>query len=191
MRKTNLIVLLLLAGALLTASAGCSTVAGEIFGLFKGAKGVYAPIKPLAVGKETRPLGDYRRFEIGKITDDFGGKVPSTLMTRFEPAFEELLEKARIPNEPSGKTLLIRGKFLHYEDAGTVGIMIGPLEQVLARIELVDKSSGRVLGVANCIGRTEDRVNVGVKKKAEGLAKAIASWIDSRFPEGSRLPKKE
>jgi hypothetical protein len=50
----------------------------------------------------------------------------------------------------------------------------------------VDKDTGKVLGSANCIGRTAERVNIGVEKKAEGLSKAFIAWIESRYP----LPEK-
>ena len=91
----------------------------------------------------------------------------------------------KLPNDPSGKTLVIRGRILHYEDSGILG-HITPLEQVIARIELVDKATGQVIGVANCIGRSTTSLNAGVAKKGEGLAKAIVSWLDKRYPEEGR-----
>ena len=80
----------------------------------------------------------------------------------------------------------MRGRILHYEDADTLGIAIGPLEEVVARLEMVDKDSGQVLAQANCIGRTTTRTTLGVANKGRGLAKAIASWIDNRYPEQGR-----
>ena len=177
----------MLAAGLLALTTGCATGAKEVVGLVRGAKGVYAPIQTVSTDTESRPLGEYRRFEIGQITDDFGGKVPSDLMMHCRVAFPEALAEKKLPNDPAGKTLLIRGKILHYESAGTVGVAIGPLEEVVARLELVDKDSGQVLGTANCIGRTTDRVNVGVEKKGQGLAKAIVSWLDKRYPKESRV----
>lgn len=168
------------------AATGCTTVIKEGVGAARGARGVYAPVRPLAADKDSRPLGQYRNFELGKITDDFGGKVPPSLMSHFRAAFAKELAAKKLPSDPNGKTLLIRGKVLHYEDAGTLGVAISPLEEVVARIELVDKDSGRVLGVANCIGRTTNRVNLGIAKKGEGLARAIVNWIDSRYPTAGR-----
>jgi len=173
---------------LLTAASmlGCSTAAKETVGLFTGAKGLYAPIKPVAADQTARPLGQYRHFELGAITDDFGGNVPGGLISHLRQAFPEAIADAKLPNEPGGKTLLIRGRILHYEDAGTLGFAIGPLEEVVARLEMVDKDSGQVLGEANCIGRTTTRTTLGVANKGRGLAKAIASWIDKRYPEEGR-----
>ena len=57
------------------------------------------------------------------------------------------------------------------------------LEFAVARVEFVDKDSGKVLGRSSCVGRTTERVNLGVGKKAEGLAKAIVKWIDARYPK--------
>ena len=187
MRTTTLVVCLLLAGMVVFSCGGCTTLAKEGIGVARGAKGVYAPIQPVAAATGTRPLGQYKRFELGEFTDDFGGKVPSDLMSHARSAFPEELANKKLPNEPSGKTLLIRGKFLHYEDSGTLGMVTGPLEEVVARVELVDKDSGQVLGTGNCIGRTTNRVNMGVAKKGQGLAKAIVSWIDARYPEEGRV----
>ncbi len=76
---------------------------------------------------------------------------------------------------------------LHYEDSSVVGKALGPLEFVVARVQFVDKDSGKVLATVNCVGRTTTRVNLGVARKAEGLAKAIVRWIDERYPKDKRL----
>lgn len=187
MRKTNLIVLLLLIGTLLTAGSGCvSRIAKEGLGVARGAKGVYAPVRPLAAAKEARPLGRYRMFELGAITDDFGGNVPPDFLGHLRAAFEKQRAGKGLPNDPGGKTLLIRGRILHFETSGALGHAFGPFEEVLARIELVDKDSGQVLGTANCIGRSTTSGNVGVAKKGEGLAKAIISWVADRYPKPPR-----
>ena len=112
--------------------------------------------------------------------------VPPDLWADLRTAFAEELAEKGLPNDSSGKTLLIRGRIVHYEGDGILGLALSPLEEVVARIELVDKDSGNVLGVANCIGRTTASVNTGVEKKAQGLAKAIVSWLDKRYPETHR-----
>ena len=162
---------------------GCGTIVKEGVGVAMGAKGVFTPIQPVAATKDQRPLGGYERIELVRFTDDFGGKVPPALWQHLPGEFQKQLAEKKLPNRPQGKTLLLRGKILHYEDENLVGLVVGPLEEVVVRVELVDKASGKVLGVANCIGRTTTRVNSGVENKAEGLAKALASWIASRYPE--------
>jgi hypothetical protein len=64
-----------------------------------------------------------------------------------------------------------------------MGYAFGNFEEVLARVEFVDKATNKVMGTANCIGRTAETVNVGVETKAEGLAKAIVNWIADRYPK--------
>lgn len=177
--------------ALLTAQ-GCSRVIGEGYEAATGAKGIYAPITPLSEAADTYPLAGYTTFELQRFADDFGGNTPPELFTYMPNTFGLALTEKRIPNVPGGRTLIIRGKILHYEDKSRVGIsaVLGPLEQVIARVEFVDKASGKVLGVANCVGRTTKSVGQGVDKKAQGLAKAIVSWIDKQYPpEEGRLPK--
>ena len=172
--------------ALTLTATGCMTVVKEGAGLAMGAKGTYMPIKPIAADKDARPLGVYRRFELGAITDEIGGKSPPRLLTLLPGALQEQLRKAKLPNDAAGKTLVIRGKIIHYESASTLGFAIGPLEEVIVLTEFVDKDTKRVLGTANCIGRTTARVNTGVDEKADGLAKAFVKWIESRFPEDKK-----
>lgn len=179
MRTITVSIILL---GLVSVLSGCGTAIKEGVGIARGAKGVYAPIQPIAASAEARPLGAYRRFELGTIADDFGGKTPSQFLPLLRQAFAEQLADSDLPNSPGGKTLLIRGKILHYESEDLLGVAVGPLEQVVVRAELVDKDTGQVLGTANCIGRTTERVNLGVAKKADGLAKAFISWIESRYP---------
>jgi hypothetical protein len=171
--------------ACVVAAGGCSRAIKEGVGVATGAKGLYAPIEPVAPTDTARPLGEYQRFELGDFRDDFADKTPAGLFRMLPGEFAKQVAERELPNVPGGRTLTARGRVLHYEDASLLGNAISPLEQVVARVELVDADSGRVLGVANCIGRTKETVNAGVQKKAEGLAKAIANWIADRYPKRS------
>ena len=175
-----------LVGLVLLAGGCASRAIKETLGVATGAKGMATPLRPVAADSSQRPLGVYERCELGKISDDMNGHSPAELLTYLPDELARQLAAKRIPNAAAGRTLTIQGKILHYEESGLFGQAFGPLEEVVARIELVDKQSGKVLGVANCVGRTKETVNLGVKSKAEGLAKAIAGWIDKRYPEDKR-----
>ncbi len=160
---------------------GCGTAIGEGAALAMGAKGESTPIKAVSTN-----LGAYRRFELGTLTDDMGGKVPRQLFTLLPGAFAKELKEEKIPNAVSGKTLLIRGKVLHYESAPSSAKALAGVEFVVAQMELVDKDSGQVLGVANCAGWTDKRTTLGVPEKAQGLARAIVGWIGNHYPKNQR-----
>jgi len=163
--------------------SGCiSRLAKEGLGAGTGAKGVYAEIQPVAPSKESYPLSQYRRFELGDIADDYG-RTPGGVLAALPGEFVKALADKKLPNEPAGKALLIRGKILHFELSGLMGQAFGPYEEIIVRTELVDKDTNRVLGTANCIGRTKESVNQGIEKKAEGLAKAFAGWISDYYPK--------
>jgi hypothetical protein len=190
MRKPTL--LLLLASGVAFAAPGCmSTMIREGSGAVLGAKGTFMPIVPLAEGAADRPLSGYTQFDLGDFTDEIGGKAPSDFVAYLKDSFPLQARKAGLPDSPSGTALLLRGRIVHYESSSTVGFVLGPLEEVVARCEMVDKATGKVLGAANCIGRTEAAVNSGTKHKAEGLAKALVKWIESGFPEGQKVNKKD
>ena len=178
--------LLILAAAGLGLGGCTGTAIKEGAGLALGARGSVTVLTPIDPNPEARPLGAYQRFKLAPLTDDMKGHAPAGLADDLPAEFEKQLAAKKIPNAAAGKTLLIRGKVLHYEGSSTIGKALGPVEFVVARVELVDESAGKVLGEANCVGRTTARVNLGVAKKAQGLAKAIVHWIDSRFPDDRR-----
>ncbi|MHC4983556.1 MAG: hypothetical protein ACYTF6_10410 [Planctomycetota bacterium] len=178
MRTAKRVAIVAVAAGLL--ASGCSRGVKEVIGK---PKGIYAPLTPVAADKDARPLGRYTHFELGDIDDAFGGKVPPELFRFLPEKFAEQLQEHGLPDVSGGKTLLIRGKVYHYETQGLVGHIFGPLEEVVARMQLVDKDNGWVVGVANCVGRTNETRNRGAEKKAEGLAKAIVLWIKDNYPE--------
>ena len=157
----------------------------EGLGIATGGKGMAIVLQPVRARARARPLGAYQRFELGKISDAMG-KTPREFFRLLPVELDKQLAARRIPNLESGKTLVIEGEILHYESSGMFGHVFGPLEEAVARIRLVDKDSGRTLGEANCVGRTKESVNLGVRTKAEGMAKAVVGWIDKLYPQDKR-----
>jgi hypothetical protein len=182
---------LLAAGVTLVAPGCFSAVIREGSGAVLGAKGTFMPIVPLIGAKVDRPLGAYSRFELGTITDEIGGQMPPEFVSLLGAAFTQQARKAGLPDIPNGRTLLLRGAVVHYESASTMGFVLGPLEEAIVRAEMVDKATGKVLATANCLGRTEARVNAGPQEKAEGVAKGMVKWIESGFPEHLKVKKKD
>ena len=178
MNRTSACLAVALVALMLT--GGCFTAAKEGLGFVTGPKGSFIPLQAVSTARSAYPLAEYTRFELGEIRDDFG-RTPGELLRLLPGYFHEQLLDKGLPNRP-GKTLLVRGWILHYEGEDMLGSIIGPIEQVIVRTELVDKDSSQVLGVANVIGRTTNRVNLGIEEKAEGLAKGLVAWIDSRYP---------
>ena len=170
---------------LLSAATGCvGRVVSEGVGLVGGVSAIYVPVEPVE-----EDLDVYERFELGEFQDDFGGRVPTDFWRFLELEFVDEIGDRNIPNAPEGKTLVVRGRVIHIETRAISGVVLGDFEEVVARVELVDKNTGEVLGVANCIGRSNDSVNRGLRKKADGLAEAIAIWIDASYPDESKPPK--
>ncbi len=184
--RTNSICLIVLLGTAMCATGCTGTIIREASGAVLGGRGTFMPIQPVAADKTTKTLGEYTNFELGPIVDGIGGKTPVDLAGHLGKAFAKEAGGARLPLDPTGKTLIIRGKIIHYESTSTVGYVLGPLEEAICLTELVDKDTGRVLGVANCIGRTKAATSSGVKEKAAGLAKAFVKWIEHRFPDDKK-----
>ena len=179
--------LVILTVGLLGLGTGCTRIAREGVGAVRGGKGTWVVLKSIPSASSTGALGVYKRFELGRFTDDMNGKAPSEIISYLPREFDKALAAKKIPNAPDGKTLLIRGKILHYEDASLLGEILSPLEEIVARVEYVDKDTGRVICVANCVGRTRESINSGIRTKAQGLARAIVGWIDHHYPKDKRI----
>ena len=173
MKRTTGVVMLLCAAA----APGCvSRVAKEALGAGMGAKGVFRATQ------EGPSLAGYSRYEVQPFTDAFAGKAPAELYGLLGGEIAaSLAESKTIAEKGAGKTATLRGEVLYYEDAALSGQVFGPLEEVVARVELVDGKT--VLGRAVCVGRSTTTTTQGVGNKAKGLAKAITKWIESRYPE--------
>lgn len=176
--KTSTLMILIVSAVSLLITQGCvGRLVSEGVGSVTGAKGTYMELQPVGEATRSTALADYTNFEMAPFGMDPGVRVPLMFTESFPDKFRQYLAKEKLPQDSRGKTLVIRGRILHYESAGLAGEIFGPFEEVIARVELVDKESGKVLGVANCIGRSQESVNKGAEDKAEGLAKAVVAWI--------------
>jgi hypothetical protein len=165
MKNIKILLLLMLAGMFVV--GGCGTAISEGVGVAKGPQGHYYQVK------DVPPLDGYTNFEVGAITDSFGG-APAQLLSLLPGDITQALREAEIPVNGSGKTAIITGKILFYEKPGT----FGKVEQAITDFDIVDKSSGRILGRAYCVGRSNSYIaNRGIPDKAKAVANGIAKWI--------------
>jgi hypothetical protein len=164
--------------------AGCvGRLVGEgAEGVF-GPKGAYFELEPVAPDKETKALKEYRRFELGEITNEVDDFVPQEFFDTLPGAFAERLTEQKLPDDPAGPTLVMPLTIIHYETAEAADNIFGPLEQVVARVQLIDQASGRVLARGNAVGRTDKTIGLGAESKAKGLAKGLVRWITDYYPE--------
>jgi len=159
----GMVIILVLAG-------GCTRGVKEVFGVVQGGKGLCAPIKAPAY-----PLGMYKNIEVGKITEEFGGTMPPQLLSMLPGQIVQQLKARGLPVGGSGKTLIIQGKIIYYEEAQAAEQIFGPLEEAIGRFQLVDGTSNEVIAAACIVGRSNSTTSRGVATKTEGLAEGIAS----------------
>jgi hypothetical protein len=175
MKSRILLALTVVLAAALT--SGCiSRAIKESASVATGAKGVLAEVQ--APGS----LAPYTTFELGTFTDGMGGQIPRDLWTHLPGKFAAHLADKNLAGLTGGKALVLRGTIVHYEGEGLAGLLWGDFEEVIARVEMVDKKTNAVIGVANCIGRSTTTARKGVENKADGLAKSLVSWIEKHYP---------
>ncbi|NBB95149.1 MAG: hypothetical protein GVY16_05350 [Planctomycetes bacterium] len=159
---------------------GCMTAAKEGYAGVRGGKGSHAELTSMGAEGAT-PLGKYGAFEIGTVRDSFNGMVPQELIANLPAKVENVLIETKLPTEGS-PVCVINVDVFYYEGSGSMGIVLGDVEEALAYVTLVEKATGNQVGKAICVGRTTSRINRGVGKKLEGLARGIAGWIKDRYP---------
>jgi hypothetical protein len=157
-----------------------------------GPTGIALQMEPKWPEKEQTYLAAYKSFHlVTPIRSEFPD-TPSSFFSYFPTKFEEQLASKGLPGQTGGKTLLIQVTILAYQPSTTFEQALGPTEEVVARVEFVDKDTGKLVGKAICIGRTYQSVGTGSKWKAWGLSRAIVNkWIDPYYPKEGRREVKE
>jgi hypothetical protein len=165
-------------------SQGCvGRLIGEGVEAARGGQGDYGEIQPVAGAKNHSALSAYERFELGDVINECGRLMPGEFISRFKAQFAEQLADSDLPRASSGKTLAFNVAIIHYEKAKAADNIFGPLEEVVARVDLVDAESGEVLATGNAVGRTGKSVGLGTKTKAEGLSEALIKWVEDYYPK--------
>ena len=155
---------------------GCGRGISEGVSVATGAKG-----RVLYVGAEPASgalAGRYAAVKLERFTGQADAGTPAGFDGMVRGQFERMLADKRGLMSSGGGTLIIRGRYLHYETAPLTGHISRPVEQAIARVELVDSKSGKVLARARCVGRTKTSLKKGAGSKAEGLAKALVELLE-------------
>ncbi|MDP6635711.1 MAG: hypothetical protein QGG42_12490 [Phycisphaerae bacterium] len=169
------IVLLGLIAISLTSVGGCVTRAAKEAILTP--KGFAVPTKPVGSKQDSYSKVQLEDFSNTGITT-MPPNINQLLRDALAEKIADLKPKKAILTPGAARTLLVRGKYIYYEEAG--GILnqaFGPFEEIIALVELVDQPSGKVAARGYCIGRTGTTRLQGPKRKAEGLAKAIIDFF--------------
>ena len=183
MRVTRAVAMMVLMISAL-ASQGCmERLVGEGVEATMGPKAAYFEEKPVAAQKDHKGLEAFKRFELGEVKNMTGKLMPPEFPSHLAAQFKAQLAESDLPKEPSGKTLVFQVSIIHYEAASMVSNAFGPFEEVVARVELVNKDDGQAVGQGVAISRSEKSVNLGSEKKAQGLAKALIKWASDYYPK--------
>jgi hypothetical protein len=191
MQKFKGLVMVLLVGAALGSQGCLGRVIGEGAEKTLGPKGAFWEVQPVASSPDHRSLAEYKNFELGSVKNDIGKNVPSKFLQEFPVEFAKRMKKSGLPQDRSGKTLVFNVSIIHYETADAADNVLGPLEQVVARVELADKQSNQVLAQGTAIGRTGKSVGTGTEWKAWGLSRALIKWAKAYYPKSDESDKED
>ena len=179
--------LVAIAAVLLSAGTGCygRAIKEGYYGI-TGATGDAIIIQ----GARTEILNyanHYGNVKVEPFDSTMGSNIPHsffTEVTRRTPKHLETREDELDGNPakpfwqgPPDRTLIVRGTLIHYETADTLDVALGPTEEAICRVTIVDGSTGSQLAVANCIGRCKSTVRSGADELADGVGKAIRKLL--------------
>ncbi len=157
-----------------------------------GPTGYVLPMDPKWPAEDHAFLAAYKNFELAAPIQSEFPDLSQRFIEYFPGKLKEQLVGRGLSVGNPGKTLLIKVNVLAYQGVSSYHKALGPTEEVVARVELVDKDGGNVVGKAICIGRTYQSVGLGPKWKAWGLSRAIVnSWIDKYYPKEGRNEAEE
>ena len=142
----------------------------EGMGAARGASGKLIEIR------KTPDLSRYTGLRIDRITVAQGLQAPADMPSAIEKDLAATAEKRGLT--PEGQPgLTLSGEIVHYEPSSTTDKAIGPLEEVVVRIKLIDAQSGNLIAEANLVGRSKAISSSGTKNVSAGVAKAMNQWL--------------
>jgi|GEM_PF-1526055 len=172
----------------LVLAGGCTTGIKEGIHTVRGASGKTTVISGGDVlGRLAKDYGGVKveTFvnEVGQVcSEDFLAALPGTIEQELRYRPRSLTDKLKGKEKgelgpfftgPAERTLVIRGRVMQYDVEGLSDRLLGPLDEALCRVQMVDASSGQVLAELNAVGRVRSRVRTGATLLAEGVADAI------------------
>ena len=140
----SLTMLLVFAG--LTLTSGC---VGRLIdeGIEKGLgpTAKVCSLEPRLPEKASNYLAAYKSFELVQPVRSEFPDTPGEFMSYFPARLQEQLASKGLPVGRGGKTLLIGVTILGYQPVSSYNKVLGPTEEVIARVELTDKDTGKVV----------------------------------------------
>ena len=125
---------------------------------------------------------NYSKVQFQNFTNTGIATMPADMNQIQKSVLDEKIAALKPKNailDPASKnTLIVRGQYIYYEEAGgALDQAFGPFEEIIALVELVDQTTKKVIARGYCVGRTGTTKLQGPKRKAEGLSKAIIALI--------------
>ena len=178
------------------------TLALSSIGGSRGIKeGLYAVTG--ASGKTTLIKGDpsnlaaqYGSCTVETFQNDIGDICPQSFLDKLPGVIQERLrhkprslgdkfggkEKGEMGpffTGPANKTILITGRVIQYDIGDIANKAMGPLDEAICRVQILDADTNTMLAEANLTSRVKSSVRTGPSEMAEGIAKAIEKLFEA------------
>lgn len=167
------------------ASTGCITAAKQAYYGVTGSKGSFYETRVV----DPQTLARFDSVRVEPFGNTLGPHVPSSVVSQIEPETARELEKEEL-FQGQGRELVVRGSVIHFTGqsglGGSVGSVIGGGDACVCRIQLVDGSTGEMVGEGVCWGEVKSAVRRGSSEYGEGVGKGLTRWLEERLSESGR-----
>ena len=165
---------------LLALGSGCTTAIKQVYYTASGPQGSFLVEETEAESA----FASYTVAEVQLFNNALPSHIDSELVAMCQAETIEELDEAGLfdsvvsAKETSSGALLIRGRLLDYKSGKIPGQrVIGGGDHLIAHVELVDGSSGKVLAWAVVRGVVKSAAQTDEVNFAEGMAKGIKKFI--------------
>ncbi|MEW6354996.1 MAG: DUF4410 domain-containing protein [Planctomycetota bacterium] len=135
-------------------------------------------------------LGKYKNVEVLPFTEQIPHLAPSPIVTSIAHEIATDLEETKlflvattVANQPPAGTLAVQGEVVYYDPGEVNERVLGMSGEcvLIARVSLVDKESGNIIGRVDVRGVVKTTFNEA-ETVGQGVAKGVAKWIKENHP---------
>jgi hypothetical protein len=161
-----------LVAAMAALNAGClGRLVNEGAGIVVGAKANVVEIDPLDLSQQIGPV------KVEKIENAMGQPVSGEWLFDLAGSLRLKLANDAVFLEPGRRAVKVSGVVVHVEGAKLMDQAFGPHPEVVVRVTAKDAVTGRVIGMANVVGRARGDTSSSRQDLSDAFASGVAKWL--------------
>ena len=158
--------------AMAALNAGClGRMINEGAGLVVGANANVIEIDPLDRSQQIGPV------TVEKIENAMGTPVSGEWLFDLAGSLRAKLANDGLFLEPGRRAVRVSGVVVHLEGAKLTDEAFGPHPEVIVRTTVTDAATGRIIGIANVVGRARGDTSSSRQDLSDAFAAGVTKWL--------------